>query len=178
LPVLTKFNGIPEVSPTGQLVYHFPDLQTTIKDAADRSSRVPKSLRERKWKFTKATPEQTNWSIALFAANLVGIGILAVLLKGLTSSAIGVALIILALYGAGLVIIPSCRYFWVKAQDRQVRQRNHFRHQQANLLRQNSEVQAKLDYAQQFAKQYRITDRDIIYTTEEDALTQEFKRLE
>jgi hypothetical protein len=178
LPVLTKFNGIPEVSPTGQLVYHFPDLQTTIKDAADRSSRVPKSLRERKWKFTKATPEQTNWSIALFAANLVGIGILAVLLKGLTSSAIGVALIILALYGAGLVIIPSCRYFWVKAQDRQVRQRNHFRHQQANLLRQNSEVQAKLDYAQQFAKQYRITDRDIIYTTEEDALAQEFKRLE
>jgi hypothetical protein len=178
LPVLTKFNGIPEVSPTGQLVYHFPDLQTTIKDAADRSSRVPKSLRERKWKFTKATPEQTNWSIALFAANLVGIGILAVLLKGLTSSAIGVALIVLALYGAGLVIIPSCRYFWVKAQDRQVRQRNHFRHQQANLLRQNSEVQAKLDYAQQFAKQYRITDRDIIYTTEEDALAQEFKRLE
>jgi hypothetical protein len=178
LPVLTKFNGIPEVSPTGQLVYHFPDLQTTIKDAADRSSRVPKSLRERKWKFTKATPEQTNWSIALFAANLVGIGILAVLLKGLTSSAIGVALIVLAFYGAGLVIIPSCRYFWVKAQDRQVRQRNHFRHQQANLLRQNSEVQAKLDYAQQFAKQYRITDRDIIYTTEEDALAQEFKRLE
>jgi hypothetical protein len=178
LPVLTKFNGIPEVSPTGQLVYHFPDLQTTLKDAPDRSSRVPKSLRERKWKFTKATPEQTNWSIALFAANLVGIGILSVLLKGLSSSAIGIALLVLALYGAGLVIIPSCRYFWVKAQDRQVRQRNHFRHQQANLLQQNGEVQAKLDYAQQFAKQYRITDRDIIYTTEEDALAQEFKRLE
>jgi hypothetical protein len=178
LPVLTKFNGIPEVSPTGQLVYHFPDLQTTLKDAPDRSSRVPQSLRERKWKFTKATPEQTNWSIALFAANLVGIGILSVLLKGLSSSAIGIALLVLALYGAGLVIIPSCRYFWVKAQDRQVRQRNHFRHQQANLLQQNGEVQAKLDYAQQFAKQYRITDRDIIYTTEEDALAQEFKRLE
>ncbi|WP_309731062.1 hypothetical protein [Chamaesiphon sp. OTE_75_metabat_556] len=178
LPVLTKFNGIPEVSPTGQLVYHFPDLQTTLKDAPDRSSRVPKSLRERKWKFTKATPEQTNWSIALFAANLVGIGVLALLLKGLVSSWIVGALVILALYGAGLVIIPSCRYFWVKAQDRQVRQRNHFRHQQANLLQQNGEVQAKLDYAQQFAKQYRITDRDIIYTTEEDALSQEFKRLE
>jgi hypothetical protein len=45
-------------------------------------------------------------------------------------------------------------------------------------LQQNGEIQAKLDYAQQFAKQYRITDRDIIYTTEEDALAQEFKRLE
>jgi hypothetical protein len=178
LPVLTKFNGIPEVSPTGQLVYHFPDLQTTLKDAPDRSSRVPQSLRERKWKFTKATPEQTNWSISLFAANIVGIGVLALLLKGLVSSLIGGVLVILALYGAGLVIIPSCRYFWVKAQDRRVRQRNHFRHQQANLLQQNGEIQAKLDYAQQFAKQYRITDRDIIYTTEEDELAQEFKRLE
>jgi hypothetical protein len=107
LPVLTKFNGIPEVSPTGQLVYHFPDLQTTLKDAPDRSSRVPQSLRERKWKFTKATPEQTNWSISLFAANIVGIGVLALLLKGLVSSLIGGVLVILALYGAGLVLGQS-----------------------------------------------------------------------
>jgi hypothetical protein len=178
LPVLTKFNGIPEVSPTGQLVYHFPDLQTTLKDAPDRPNRVPQSLRERKWKFTKATPEQTGWSIALFAANLFGIVLLAFLLKGLSSGLISGALLILALYGAGLIIIPSCRYFWVAAQDRQVRTRNHFRHQQANLLQQSGEFQAKLDYAQQFAKQHRITDRDIIYTTQEDALSQEFKRLE
>jgi hypothetical protein len=178
LPVLTKFNGIPEVSPTGGLVYHFPDLQTTLKDAPDRSNRVPKALRERKWKFTKATPEQTNWSIALFAANLVGIGVLSVLLKGIAGSWVGGALVILALYGAGLVIIPACRYAWVKVQDRQVRKRNHFRSQQANLLQQNELVPEKLDYARQFAKQHRITDRDIIYTTQEDALSQELKRLE
>ncbi len=178
LPVLTKFNGIPEVSPTGGLVYHFPDLQTTLKDAPDRSSRVPKALRERKWKFTKATPEQTNWSIALFTANLVGIGVLSVLLKGLAGIWVGGALVILALYGAGLVIIPACRYVWVKGQDRQVRKRNHLRSQQANLLQQNELVPEKLAYARQFAKQHRITDRDIIYTTQEDALSQEFKRLE
>jgi hypothetical protein len=178
LPVLTKFNGIPEVSPNGGLVYHFPDLQTTLKGAPDRSIRVPKSLRERKWKFTRATPEQTNWSIALFAANLVGIGVLSVLLKGLAGSWVGGALFVLAIYGAGLVIIPACRYIWVKGQDRQVRQRNHFRSQQANLLKQNELVPEKLDYARQFAKQHRITDRDIIYTTQEDALSQEFKRLE
>ena len=178
LPVLTKFNGIPEVSPTGQLVYHFPDLQTTLKESPDRPMRVPQSLRERKWKFTKATPEQTGWSIALFAANLFGIVLLAFLLKGLASSVISGALLVLALYGAGLVIIPSCRYFWVEAQDRQVRRRNHFRHKQANLLQQSGELEAKLDYAQQFAQQHLITDRDIIYTTQEDVLSQELKRLE
>jgi hypothetical protein len=178
LPVLTKFNGIPEVSPTGQLVYHFPDLQTTLRAEPSKSSRVPLSLRERKWKFTKATPTQTGWAIALFAGNLVGIGILAILLSGIQSAVISGAIAVLALYGIGLVIIPSCRYFWVKQQDRQVRQRNQLRRQQVQLLAPSKEIQAKLEYAQQYAKQHHITDRDIIYTTEEDILPQEFKRLE
>ena len=178
LPVLTKFNGIPQVSPTGQLVYHFPDLQTTLRDDSDKSARVPQSLRERKWKFSKATPTQTSWSIALFAGNLVGIIILAILLSGINSGLISAALTVLALYGSGLAIIPICRYFWVKQQDRQVRKRNYLRHEQVNLLQQGAEIPAKLDYARQFAKQHKITDRDIIYTTEEDLLPQEFKRLE
>jgi hypothetical protein len=178
LPVLTKFNGIPEVSPTGQLVYHFPDLQTTLKDEPGLNHRVPQSLRERKWKFTKATPEQTGWTIGLFALNLVGIIILGLLLKGISSSSISLAMMILAVYGVGLVVIPSCRYLWVKYLDRQVRKRNNLRHQQVNLLQQGTQVLEKLDYAKQFAKQHKITDRDIIYTTEEDVLTQEFKRLE
>jgi hypothetical protein len=178
LPVLTKFNGIPEVSPTGQLVYHFPELQTTLKDDPERFKRVPISLRERKWKFSKATPTQTNWSISLFAANLVGIGILATMLSGISSSLITGTIVLLALYGTGLVVIPSCRYFYVKYQDRQVRKRNQLRRQQVNLLQQGEVIKEKLDYAKQFAKQYKITDRDIIYTTEEDALAQEFKRLE
>lgn len=179
LPVLTKFNGVPEVSPNGQLVYHFPDLQTTLAADPDRFTRVPISLRERKWKFSNATPTQTNWSIVLFIANIIGIGILAAMLKGISSSFISGALIILALYGSGLIVIPACRYFWVKYQDRQVRKRNQLRRQQVALLQANSEViHEKLDYAKQFAKQHKITDRDIIYTTEEDALSQELKRLE
>ena len=178
LPVLTKFNGIPEVSPTGQLVYHFPDLQTTLKDATTQSARIPQSLKERKWKFSRATPTQTSWAIALFAANLLGIGILAILLQGISSSFIGSAMTVIALYGVGLVVIPSCRYFWVKSQDRQVRQRNQLRRQQVKLLQQSDLTQEKLDYAKQFAKQHKITDRDIVYDTQEDLLPQEFKRLE
>ncbi len=179
LPVLTKFNGVPEVSPNGQLVYHFPDLQTTLTADPDRFTRVPISLRERKWKFSNATPTQTKWSIVLFIANIIGIGILAAMLKGISSSFISGALIILALYGSGLIVIPACRYFWVKYQDRQVRKRNQLRRQNVGLLQANSAViHEKLDYAKQFAKQHKITDRDIIYTTEEDALAQELKRLE
>ncbi len=178
LPVLTKFNGIPEVSPTGQLVYHFPDLQTTLKEAPDRSNRVPKSLRERKWKFTKATPTQTNWSIGLFATNLIGIGILAAMIGGIKSGLVIGAMTVLSCYGIGLVMIPTCRYFLVKYRDQQIHKRNQIRRQHLSLLQPGELIESKLDYAKQFAKQHKITDRDIIYTTETDALSQEFKRLE
>jgi hypothetical protein len=119
-----------------------------------------------------------SWAIALFAANLVGIGILSILLHGISSSLISGVMMALTLYGVGLVAIPSIRYFWIQDRDRQVKKRNHFRHQQAKALRQSDTVREKLDYAKQFAKQHKITDRDIIYTTQEDALSQEFKRLE
>jgi hypothetical protein len=178
LPVLTKFNGIPAVSPTGQLVYHFPDLQSTLKDAPEASLKVHQFLRERKWKFSKATPTQTRWSIGLFATNLLGVGILGTMLGGTASALVGGVMTVLSVYGIGLIVIPSCRYFWVKHQDRQVQKRNHLRRQELKLLKQGDLIQAKLDYARQFAKQYKITDRDIVYTTEEDVLSQELKRLE
>jgi hypothetical protein len=180
LPVLMKFNGIPEVSPTGELVYHFPDLQTTLKNAPGKFARGPQYLRERKCKFSKATPTQTNWAVGLFAANLVGIIILALMLAGssIASGLVSAVMAVLAIYGVGLVAIPSVRYFWVKDRDRQVRRRNLARHQHLSLLQQQELIQSKLDYAKQFAKQHQITDRDIIYTTEEDALEQDFKRLE
>jgi hypothetical protein len=178
LPVLTKFNGIPEVSPTGQLVYHFPELQTTLRDAPSEFTRVPQILRERKWKFSLATPTQTNGAIALGIANLVGIVFLAIMLGGAGGSFVSMVLTVLAVYGIGLAVIPLCRYLWVDRQNRQVQQRNRYRQQQVKLFQQDESIQAKLDYAQQFAKQYQITDRDIIYTTTEDVLDQEFKRLE
>ena len=178
LPVLTRFNGIPEVSPTGQLVYHFPDLQATLKDGAGESTKVPKLLRERKWKFSKANPTQLRWSIVLFIANLGGIGILATMLDGISSALVSTSITILTIYGIGLIVIPACRYFWVKYQASQVRSRNRLRSQKVKILQQGELIQEKLDYARQFAKQYQISDRDIIYTTEEDILPQAFKKLE
>ena len=178
LPVLTKFNGIPEVSPTGQLVYHFPDLQATLKDESSESAKVPKLLRERKWKFSKATPTQLKWSIILFAANLLGIGILSTMLDGIFVDLVGGSMTVLTMYGIGLVVIPACRYFWVKYQASQVRARNKLRSKNVKILQKGGFIQEKLEYAKQFAKQYMISDRDIIYTTEEDVLPQEFKRLE
>lgn len=45
LPILTRFDGRPEVSPEGQLIYHFPELQTTAINSQSQS--VPGYLKEK-----------------------------------------------------------------------------------------------------------------------------------
>ena len=52
--------------------------------------------------------------------------------KYLISGSIGAVILVLNIYGIGLVTIPSIRYFWVKYQDSQVRRRNRIRHQQVS----------------------------------------------
>ncbi|MDY7016601.1 MAG: hypothetical protein SVX43_24000, partial [Cyanobacteriota bacterium] len=50
LPVLVRFNGYPQVSDEGQIVYSFPELQVT---ASNRPSQPPASyLEERRWRFS------------------------------------------------------------------------------------------------------------------------------
>jgi hypothetical protein len=173
LPVLTKFNGVPEVSPNGQLVYHFPDLQVKLTSEvdADNDDRIPVCLQERRWKFSKANSSQIKGAIALGVTNIVGIIILALLLSGGgLSGSIGIGLSILTIYGLGFLAIPSVRYFLVKKFDRRVKRRNRSRLQAVNLIALNPAIDEKLAFASQFASQRQISPDRIIYSTDTDAL--------
>jgi hypothetical protein len=172
LPILTKFNGVPEVSSTGQLVYHFPDLRATVRSSDE--GRVPACLQERRWRFSKANSAQKKGAIGLGIVNLVGIGILSAMLKGATITGGFLALMsgglgLFTCYGVGFLAIPSVRYFWVKHQDKLIKQRNRSRRQAVNLIA-GTEVEEKLDFARQFAHQRQLTQQDIIYRTDEDSI--------
>ena len=56
LPVLTRFNGRPEVSPTGQIIYHFPELQVSAQQQQSKS--VSAYLKESLWRFSQASSGQ------------------------------------------------------------------------------------------------------------------------
>jgi hypothetical protein len=62
LPVLTRFNGQPVVSPEGQIVYHFPELQTTA--ASRRRLPVPDYLEEIKLRFSAASSDKLSLVLA------------------------------------------------------------------------------------------------------------------
>ena len=183
LPVLTRFNGRPEVSPDGEIVYHFPDLQTTASSWQPQS--VPAYLRERPWRFSQASSGQVMLSIGLGALNLVGALVLGSLLRdGIIAAQIGglVAFVqsiywLLLAYGVGFLAIPLIRYFWTQLKNSQVEARNQKRQEQAVILNQaDAPLQKKIAYAQQFAAQNVIKEEDLVYTSEKDLLDQEIER--
>ncbi|MCP6759397.1 MAG: hypothetical protein NHB32_11670 [Fischerella sp. CENA71] len=180
LPVLTRFNGRPEVSPEGQIVYYFPDLQVSATKKRDRS--ITPYLEELPWRFSAASSGQILLSAGLGVVNIVGALILGSLLRdgtaaavlgGLVAFAQGIYWLLLA-YGIGFLGIPLVRYFWIQWRNRKIAERNRTRQARARVLASaDTRLQQKIDYAGQFAAEKFIGKEDLVYSTETDLLEQE-----
>lgn len=183
IPVLSRFNGRPEVSPEGSIVYHFPELQTTA--AQNRPRSVPAYLEEISWRFSAAGSGQIILAIGLGGLNLVGALVLGSLLADGTAAAeLGglVAFVqsiywLLLGYGTAFLGVPLVRYFWIQWRNSKLAIRNQNRRQRALRLNQaEPELQQKLAYAEQFAAETVVSEKDLAYTTETDLLEQEAER--
>jgi hypothetical protein len=175
LPVLIRFNGQPEVSPEGEIVYHFPELQTSVKSTQTQAEPF---LKEEFWRFSKASSGQVIAAIGLGGVNLVG----ALALGKLLGASIGGGFLgfvqviypVLLVYGIGFLAIPLGRYFWNRWQNRAIAVRNRRRESRAKQLRDGqSRLEKKLNFARQFARATLVDDLDLAYTTEKDVLEQE-----
>lgn len=180
LPALARFDGRPEVSPEGQIVYHFPQLQTT---AIKRNSEpVGAYLREMVWRFSHASSGQVMLAAGLGAVNLVGALVLGNLLakSAIAGGFIGFVSSIyplLLIYGIGFLTIPLIRYFWIQWKNSKIESRNLERQQRAILLNQpDNNLQQKLAYAQEFAAENVLTGEDLAYTTETELTQQELEQ--
>lgn len=182
LPVLTKFDGHPEVSPEGEIIYHFPQLQTTAKEQDQQS--VQAYLKERLWRFSQASSGQIMLAIGLGALNFILALVLGELLKGGAAAQLGGFVVfvqsiypILIVYGIGFLAIPLMRYFWVQWKNSRIEVRNQQRQEQAIVLNQaDTNLKQKIVYAQKFAAQKVISKEDLVYTSETDLLNQELDR--
>ena len=181
LPVLARFNGYPEVSPEGEIIYYFPELQVTAKQRRRQS--VQAYLKEQLWRFSQAGSGQIMLAIGLGAANFILALVLGSLLQGDVAAQLGglVAFVdsiywLLLAYGTAFLGIPLIRYFWIQLKNSQIEAGNQKRAERAVALNQADEsLRQKIAYARQFADQKVIGDRDITYSTETDLLDQELK---
>lgn len=180
LPALARFDGRPEVSPQGQIVYHFPQLQTT---ATERNSEpVAAYLREMLWRFSNASSGQIMLAAGLGAVNLVGALVLGNLLSNsaIASGFIGFVSAIypmILIYGVGFLAIPLIRYFWIQWKNSRIEARNQERQQRAMLLNEpDANLLQKLAYAREFAAENVLTGEDLAYTTETELTQQELEQ--
>ena len=185
LPVLSRFNGYPEVSPQGEIIYYFPELQVMAKERKPQP--VSAYLQEILWRFSQASSGQIMLSIGLGGLNLILALVLGSLLQdGTVAAELGgiVALVasiywLLLGYGTAFLAVPLIRYFWIQGRNKKIEARNSVRQARAVALNQAGEdVRQKMSFARQFAQTKVISDRDITYTTETDLLDQNLKNID
>ena len=176
LPVLSRFNGIPKVSPEGDLVYYFPELQVTA--ANHRPQSVPDYLRELREKFSAASSGQITLAAGLGALNFVGAVILGSMLTGAQVSSEFILFVesiywFLWAYGAAFLGVPLGRYLWLQRKNAKIEARNEQRQSLTRLLASATPTtQRKLSYAKTLATATVLNKEDAVYTTETDLLDQ------
>ncbi len=183
LPVLTRFNGTPEVSPDGQLIYYFPELQVTVQESTQKS--ISSYLRERIYKFSEASKSQLTLAIGLGALNFILALVLGSFLKdpsivaqlgGFIAFVDSIYWLLIG-YAIAFLGIPAVRYFAIQARNSKIEQRNGKRRERTERLQNKDQtIQHKLEYASQFANQAILQQSDIAYTTEKDILQQEVEQ--
>ena len=184
IPVLSRFNGYPEVSPQGEIIYYFPELQ--VRASRRQLTPIPTSgfLQEKLWRFSQATGSQITLAAGLGTLNIVLALVLGTLLRdGTIAAQLGGVVAFAAsiqwlLFGYGILylLIPLVRYFWIQGRNPKIVARNQVREQRAIALSQpDPSLRQKITYASQFAQQKVIGEGDIAYTTEDDILEQNIR---
>jgi hypothetical protein len=177
LPVLARFNGYPQVSNQGNLIYYFPELQVTAKKR--KLTAISPYLNERRWQFSQADSGQIMLSLGLGTVNIVLALMLGSLLRQYSLEAALASFIqpvygILLIYAIAFLAIPLGRYFWLQWKNRGIDDRNQQRQAKAECLTlPNPKFRQKLQYAQDFAAEKVISTSDITYRTDQDLLEQE-----
>ncbi|BAQ66621.1 hypothetical protein [Geminocystis sp. NIES-3709] len=181
LPALIRFNGYPEVSEKGEIIYYFPELQ--VKAEVRGKVSVSPYLKENLWQFSQANSSQKILAIGLGIINIVLALVLGSLLTPEVAQEIGGLILfvdflypLLLTYGISYLTIPLIRYFWLKNRNNKVNQRNYQREEKANLLKSSKELELKINYAQQFANQTIISEENLAYSTEKDLLDQQLEQ--
>jgi hypothetical protein len=183
LPILTRFNGYPQVSNQGEIIYYFPELQVTAERRSE--SKVPDYLRENNWQFSLASSGQKIFAFFLGGLNFVLALVLGSMLTPELAQQVGSDFIFLVesiyefllVYAVAYLAIPLIRYLWLQGRNDKINQRNFQRETRAKYLEENKpQLLPKINYARQFAQEKIIEQKDLAYSTEKDLLDQQIEQ--
>ena len=181
LPALTRFNGVPAVTPGGGIVYRFPELAVTAAAASDggRGSKMaaPSPLAEKPWQFSAASPFNLALTVALGIGNAAGVVFLTSLVNdpalmadaGGSDTVAAIALLLPALqaYAALFFGLPAARWVRLQLRNAEIEARNAARAEAANVLAAPPPAVASKLAAARAGAVARVADGPIVYSSDE-----------
>ncbi|MEB3199112.1 MAG: hypothetical protein VKK62_01130 [Synechococcaceae cyanobacterium] len=188
LPVLQRFDGRPEVSDSGDLLYHFPSLQLQAapspRQVGGQAAAVPGSapgaapappLRERRIPFSRATGRQRSLYGTFSGSLLLLSPLLLLLIQPLPLPLLWLGWVGIS-YGTLLLLVPLLRALLLGWRNRRIARRNSCRRRWLqHAVACHAELQRRRAFAQRFAGSRRLEDAGLAYTTESDLLEQQLR---
>ena len=173
LAIMVRFDGTPEVTPKGNIVYSFPSLQVTAA-GVNSLQPLPEKIEEKEWKFSKIPTERLHWVFFFAGANLCGAYALNQHLAWF-QPLIPYANIIhgMMLYATFFMGFPILREIINSVLNAFIERRNKLRAQAVAALN-SPENRFKIQEAQQFASSlFDLRAQQVVYTSNEDILGQD-----
>ena len=178
LPVLLTYDGVPNVSPTGDIVYTFQELMVTAGMSDNTNSAVvADNIYEKKIPFSLAPSNLQFLAGALGLVNLLGVLKLGNLLSNSQFSIVNPVLFtgltklypLLFAYAALYNAIPLFRYFQNRKKNDVIEERNRSRVVWRDYLKSSdANLLNKLNSAKKYIQKTVVIDeQDVVYSTKQ-----------
>ena len=184
LPALTRFSGVPAVTPGGGIVYRFPELAVTAApdggddddDGHGGTAAAPAPLAEQPWQFSAASPFNLALTVALGFGNAAGVVFLTSLVNdpslmadaGGSDTVAAIALLLPALqaYAALFFGLPAARWVRLQLRNAAIEARNSARAEAANVLAAPPPAVATKLAAARAGAVARVADGPIVFSSD------------
>jgi hypothetical protein len=178
IPVMCRFNGSPEVTEEGQILYRFPDLQKTLGEV--NAAQEEDYLKENSWRVSNADAGFLIWAFLLGLILLVmGLFFMGLLPKSIAAPAgiLYTAAVASTCYSAFYLGFPLVRWLLMWGKNDRIADRNRDRAARARQLRTPDDaLSLKLTQAKAFASQTRVDREEIAYSSDRDLLDQDIEQ--
>ncbi len=173
LELMCRFDGNPEVTRSGNIVYAFPSLQVTASGGKLRMP-LPEMIEEKEWKFSRVPVDRLHWVFFFAGANLCGSYALNKHLAWFAPLLPYADLIhVMMIYAIFFMSFPVARELLNTVRNALIELRNKKRSKSLAYLNSN-ESRYKIAEAQQFAARLQnITAQAPVYSTDANVLEQE-----
>lgn len=176
IPVLVHFNGMPTVTKSGNIVYLFPDMQTSTRDQEHRHRYpIAERLLEKTWYLGSLPTNRLSFVMTFTGLNLLGyLGFYEQLYFINPANPLSPLIWGYFLFGLCLVALPAMRAMLLSRKNEAIRNRNERKTAAAERLKApDTDLQDKLAEARTLSFVWRNTlKQQAAYSTMKDYIEQ------